>query len=91
MTPYSFGWKLAAELPRRVGTRIPSALLFPPPDAAALRQTRTALSKQYPQFHPGAIQDMMQLHAQNDGAGLAKFIRNTQQYYQQNPGRAAAK
>lgn len=53
------------------------------------QQILTNLGKQYPQFGKGDLQDMLSLHIQNKGSDLAKFTRNTQQHYAQNPTRAA--
>jgi hypothetical protein len=53
------------------------------------QQILTNLGKQYPQFGKGDLQDMLSLHIQNKGSDLAKFTRNTQQHYKQNPTSAA--
>lgn len=52
-----------------------------PENQRVLGNFRTA----YPQFPDGVHRDMLQLHVQNDGAGLATFLRNSlRQYPQQN-------
>jgi hypothetical protein len=51
------------------------------------QQILSNLGKQYPRFGKGDLQDMLSLHLQGNGAGLAKFTRNTQQHYQ-NPDMA---
>lgn len=90
MTPYEFGQKLAADInpiiQQHYGnhwqlSRDPNKLKRPAAAPYVLKpeqqQLKATLQKQHPHFHAGEIQDIMSLNAQGNGAGIAKFIQNT--------------
>jgi hypothetical protein len=69
-----------AELARRRNT--PSK---PIPHNPELERVRDNFAKLHPQFHPGEIQDMVQLVVQNRGGDLAQFINNGNTRIKQHP------